>query len=242
MNPTTKRGFLYAIKDLIREQGATRLDAFASSNQNLEEIYKKTLGFKTASIMEYNMDYNHDDIAENHGNPDVIFMVAEGTPEQRHFTKDQYDEAEAYQKAFAQNKQSHEENSIFYSLVPDSERRVLEAPGIVTRQQAEADSTGYVFMWDVLRESARGSIAAGASVITIYHSKIHFILAQKQNLFLILPMLGVSLQRDNDENNRPHIIDSFAVDALIHRGDDCRFSHSPQCHQGPCASIGGAIE
>ena len=26
-----------------------------------------------------------------------------GSPEQRHFTKDQYDEAEAYQKAFAQN-------------------------------------------------------------------------------------------------------------------------------------------
>lgn len=51
-----KKGFLYAIKDFIREQGATHLDAYASPQQNLEEIYKKTLGFQVASTMDYNME------------------------------------------------------------------------------------------------------------------------------------------------------------------------------------------
>lgn len=40
------KGFLYAIKDFIREQGATHLDAYASNEQNLEGVYTKALGFK----------------------------------------------------------------------------------------------------------------------------------------------------------------------------------------------------
>lgn len=98
LNPSDKKGFLYAIRDFVREQGATHLDAYASKNQPLQKIYEKTLGFQTASEMEYNMEYDHDQIAANHGNPDVVFMVAnEGPVEKRRFTKDQYDDAEAYQ-------------------------------------------------------------------------------------------------------------------------------------------------
>lgn len=51
LNPSNKKGFLYAIGDFVKEQGATHLDAYASSNQNLEQIYQKTLGFKTAARM-----------------------------------------------------------------------------------------------------------------------------------------------------------------------------------------------
>ena len=102
LNPAkipNQRGFLYAIADFAKEQGATHLDAYASENQNLEEIYKKTLGFQTASRMEYNMEYDHDDIAENHGNPDVVFMVDSSQKiEERKFGKDEYNEAVDYQK------------------------------------------------------------------------------------------------------------------------------------------------
>jgi hypothetical protein len=75
LNPSDKKDFLYAIKAFITEEGATHLDAYASKNQNLEEIYRKTLGFKVAASMAYNMKFDHDNIAENHGNPDVVFMV-----------------------------------------------------------------------------------------------------------------------------------------------------------------------
>lgn len=77
LNGKDKRGFLYSISDFIREQGATHLDAYASKNQDLEAIYEKTLGFRTASRMDYNMEYDHDGIAKNHGKPDVVFMVAD---------------------------------------------------------------------------------------------------------------------------------------------------------------------
>lgn len=68
-NLGTTKGFLSAVKDMVREAGATHLDAYASSKQNLHLMYEKTLGFHTASTMDYNMEYDHDDIAKNHGNP-----------------------------------------------------------------------------------------------------------------------------------------------------------------------------
>lgn len=36
LNPSDKKGFLYAIKDFIREEGATHLDCYNSNRQNLE--------------------------------------------------------------------------------------------------------------------------------------------------------------------------------------------------------------
>ena len=100
LNPAkleNKRGFLYAIRNFAKEHGATHLDAYVSNKQNLEEIYKKTLGFYTASEMGFNDEYDHDDIGKNHGNPNVVFMVDHDV-DRKYFDKNQYDEALAYQK------------------------------------------------------------------------------------------------------------------------------------------------
>lgn len=75
LNPSNKKGFLYAISDFVKEQGATHLDAYASKQQNLEMIYAKTLGFKVSGRMEFNPEYDEQDlIGTKHGNPDVVFM------------------------------------------------------------------------------------------------------------------------------------------------------------------------
>ena len=112
LNPSDRGGFLYSIKDFIREQGATHLDAYASKNQNLEQIYGKTLGFHTASRMDYNMEYDHDNIAQNHGRPDVVFMVAsQDEVEERHFDENSYDEAVDYQHSYIKSKEQIEPSS-----------------------------------------------------------------------------------------------------------------------------------
>lgn len=97
LNPEENGGFLYAIKDMVREEGATHLDAYDSKNQPLEMIYEETLGFHTAATMDYNMEYDHDNIAKNHGNPKVVFMVDHEVAEPKHFDKDSYDAAQQYQ-------------------------------------------------------------------------------------------------------------------------------------------------
>lgn len=97
LNPKENGGFLYAIKDMVREEGATHLDAYASDKQPLQEIYSKTLDFHTAATMDYSMEYDHDDIAKNHGNPQVVFMVDHEVAEPKHFDKDSYDAAQQYQ-------------------------------------------------------------------------------------------------------------------------------------------------
>ena len=95
-NAKERQGFLHAIKDFAREQGATHLDAYASNKQPLDEIYAKTLGFHVAAEMDYAMEYDHDDIAANHGKPKVVFMVDSAAAERRKF--DDYDAAVAYQR------------------------------------------------------------------------------------------------------------------------------------------------
>lgn len=97
LSPSTNKGFLYAIKDMVKEEGATHLDAYMSAKQPLQAIYKKTLGFHTAATMDYNMEYDHDNIAKNHGNPQVVFMVDNEVAEPKHFDKDSYDAAQQYQ-------------------------------------------------------------------------------------------------------------------------------------------------
>lgn len=97
LSPSTNKGFLYAIKDLVKEEGATHLDAYMSKKQPLQAIYEKTLGFHAAATRDYNMEYDHDDIAKNHGNPQVVFMVDHEVAEPKHFDKDSYDAAQQYQ-------------------------------------------------------------------------------------------------------------------------------------------------
>ena len=104
-NLGVRKRFLQSIRNYIRKEGATHLDAYASSKQNLRAIYEKTLGAKVAASMDYNMEYDHDDIAKNHGNPNIVFMVFgddidNKDIEEKHFDKDQYDKAESYAKEF----------------------------------------------------------------------------------------------------------------------------------------------
>ena len=91
---TTKRGYLDAIKNFVKEQGATHLDCYGY----LAEKYNKYFGFKTASLMDYNLDYDHHNIAKNYNSPQVAFMVnTTEEVETKHFNKDQYDEAQTWQ-------------------------------------------------------------------------------------------------------------------------------------------------
>lgn len=96
-NLGTTKDFLSAIKDLARAEGANHLDAYVSSKENLQRIYEVTLGFHVAATMDYNMEYDHDDIAKDHGNPQVVFMVDHEVAEPKHFDKDSYDAAQQYQ-------------------------------------------------------------------------------------------------------------------------------------------------
>lgn len=96
----SKKGFLSAISSIVNENAKT-LDCYVSPKQNLQEMYSKTFGFKTASIMDYNMEYGHDNIAKNHKMPQVAFMInTTENVETKHFNKDQYDEAVKYRDSF----------------------------------------------------------------------------------------------------------------------------------------------
>lgn len=116
LNPSTKKGFLTAIGNYIKTQGAVRLDAFASDKQNLEEIYKNKFGFKVAARMDYDSQYEGDsEIGRNHGNPDVVFMVNNPkSVEERHF--DDYDEAVEYQKSVARGRASEQSKNAILKL------------------------------------------------------------------------------------------------------------------------------
>ena len=125
LNPKENGGFLYAIKDMVREEGATHLDAYASNKQPLQEIYSKTLGFHTAATMDYNMEYDHDNIAKNHGNPQVVFMVDHEVAEPKHFDKGSYDAAQQYQ--LQQLKES--ETEVINPSFPEGQTQKVSLPG-----------------------------------------------------------------------------------------------------------------
>jgi hypothetical protein len=116
----TRKGFLRSIVSEINSNGKT-LDCYNSSKQALNEIYSKIFGWKTASVMDHNMDYDHDNIAKNHDNPPVSFMV---NPNQlksdvtdadlnKKFGKDQYDEAFAYRSALMKDGNGNKNDFIF---------------------------------------------------------------------------------------------------------------------------------
>lgn len=107
-NASGKNGFLRAISDIVKTNAKT-LDCYASPKQNLMGMYEKVFGFKTASVMDYNMEYDHDDIAKNHEMPKVAFMVnTENHVELREFAEDQYDEALEYRNSFVNQAATNE--------------------------------------------------------------------------------------------------------------------------------------
>lgn len=116
-NLNTERGFLKTIAPIVKEKAKT-LDCYASPNQNLMVMYEKIFGFKTASLMDYNMEYDHDNIAENHSMPRVAFMVnTDSDVELREFTEDQYDEALEYRNSFVNQAATNEAAS----FVPEND-------------------------------------------------------------------------------------------------------------------------
>lgn len=124
-NLGTTKGFLSAIKDLARAEGANHLDAYVSSKENLQRIYEVTLGFHTAATMDYNMEYDHDDIAKNHGNPQVAFMVDHEVAEPKHFNKDSYDAAQQYQLQQLKESETEVTNPSF----PEGQTQKVSLPG-----------------------------------------------------------------------------------------------------------------
>ncbi len=125
LSPRTNKGFLYAIRDFIKQEGATHLDAYESKKQPLQEMYSKTLGFHTAATMDYNMEYDHDDIAKNHGNPQVVFMVDHEVAEPKHFDKDSYDAAQQYQLQQLKESETEVTNPSF----PEGQTQKVSLPG-----------------------------------------------------------------------------------------------------------------
>lgn len=102
-NLNDKRGWLRAISNEITTKAKT-LDCYVSPIQNLQQMYESKFGFKTASIMDYNMEYDHDNIAKNHDNPQVAFMVnTSENVETKHFNKDEYDAAKENQLKYIKN-------------------------------------------------------------------------------------------------------------------------------------------
>lgn len=98
-NAGSKRGWLRSIQPIIAKKAKT-LDCYASSKQNLPEMYSKLLGFKTASLMDWNSEYDHDNIGAVHGEPKVAFMVkTDAEVTLRTFGKDDYDGAVAYRNS-----------------------------------------------------------------------------------------------------------------------------------------------
>ena len=106
------RGFLSTIRDFTAQNGAVSLDCFDSDAQHLPLFYQKALGFKTASVMDFNYDLlvsekgkdYADYFVKTYGESPVNFMVrtdSEVAPQ--HFTKEQYNEALAYRDSYIAN-------------------------------------------------------------------------------------------------------------------------------------------
>ena len=96
----TKRGWLYSIAPFVKENAKT-LDCFNSSKQPLKDIYETILGFKSASVMEFNIDYSSQEFADKHNSPNVIFMVNTNRDvEIKEFDKDSYDKAVDYRNEY----------------------------------------------------------------------------------------------------------------------------------------------
>lgn len=107
-NSDTKHGFLNSIKDIIKNNVKT-LDCYKSKIQDLQAIYTKVFGFKTASILDFNYDLlvelhgkeYTDNFIQKHGKASVIFMV--NTDKEvitKHFNCNEYDKALEYRNSY----------------------------------------------------------------------------------------------------------------------------------------------
>ena len=128
---TSKQGFLSAIASIVKRDAKT-LDCYNSKLQPLTEMYKKKFGFKVASIMDYNIEYDHDNIAVNHNMPKVAFMV--NTNQEvttKHFNKDQYDEAKNYPNTIQENERLIKLYSDDFQELLDWKLTIPQAVGVI---------------------------------------------------------------------------------------------------------------
>jgi len=165
LNRGKRSGWLKAISEQIKSN-AKSLDCYNSTNQPLATMYSKKFGFKTASLMDYNMEYDHDNIAKNHNMPQVAFMVNTNEKvETKHFNKDQYDEAQKYQLSFVNNKKyskdldNYEKDLVaVHNLNETNLKQLMELGGIpmpsvaITKAEYGHDKFGNISL--VLKPSA----------------------------------------------------------------------------------------
>ncbi len=143
-NLGTKRGFLSAIAPVVKERART-LDCYMSPNQPLHKFYERNFGFKIASIMDHNMIHDHDNIAKNHHNPQIAFMVnSDSDVQTRHFSKDDYDGAKNYQLEQASEVQNSEEiierDNEYLKLAKDPKKNAAQLRKLV---DAAAKAAGF---------------------------------------------------------------------------------------------------
>ncbi len=151
-----KKGFLYAIKGEIQAKAKT-LDCYVSPKQPLNEIYSKTFGFKTASLMDWNPEYDHDDIGKNHGEPKVAFMVNHlGEVPTKHFGKDEYDEAKAYQLKYALDLQNFasKKEAVSTNATPSEVKQMAEGKEGKVYSLSSVNST-----IDAIKDSIQGLLS-----------------------------------------------------------------------------------
>ena len=146
-NLTKGGGFLKSIREYVREQGAKTLDCYQSKSQPLATMYENNLGFKTASILEFNYDILVEDrgkayadcFVETYGESPVHFMVNTTAEVQtKNFAKDQYTEAVEYQ-----HKQLREYplDKVKFSKNVDSKKQAPKETDSAVAQKAFANLT-----------------------------------------------------------------------------------------------------
>ena len=160
-NLDSKKGFLRAISKEINKN-TKMLDCYNSIKQPLKDMYSSVFGFKTASIMDYNMEYDHDNIAVNHNNPQVAFMVnADADVETKHFGKDDYDAAKNYQMSFVNqtnnnSNQAHLNLAISYDDTIDYEQYKSKFKELRPKLERDVKQLSNAFNFDAALSNAIG--------------------------------------------------------------------------------------
>ena len=136
-----KKGFLYAIAPIVKEKART-LDCYNSTKQPLMKMYSEVFGFKPVAYMDYNMAYDHDNIALNHENPQVYFMA--NTNKDVKLKKfDDWDKTKAYQLEAVNSNQDVFNQSAYHGTPHRFEEFSTEKIG--TGEGAQAHGWGLYF-------------------------------------------------------------------------------------------------
>lgn len=135
----TKRGWLYAIEPYVKENAKT-LDCFQSAVQPLKDMYEKILGFKSASVMDFNIEYRNQEFADKYNSPSVIFMVnTNKNVETKEFDKDSYDKALEYRNSFLNEEKETKPKEI--TPLPENLKKPEEIKNYIVRYKGISNET-----------------------------------------------------------------------------------------------------